>query len=221
MRRIVILRPEPGASATFARAAGQGLDPVKLPLFEIEPVAWSPPADLSAFDGLLVTSANTIREAGDGLARLKPLPVYAVGPASAEAAEETGFEIAAIGSAGVESLLRSIAPGLRLLHLAGEDRIEPGQVEQSITIVPVYRARAIDGVVAHSLDGAVVLVHSPRAGARLAEIAGDRSHIAVAAISRAAAEACGAGWQMLAVAPEPSDGALLALATRLCEKTGE
>jgi uroporphyrinogen-III synthase len=220
VRRLVILRPEPGASATFEKATKLGLDPVKLPLFEIERLSWSPPPDLSQFDGLLLTSASALREAGEGLGRLKRLPVYAVGPATAAAANEAGFGVVEVGSAGLDQLLRSLDPGLQLLHLAGEDRIDPGQAEQVITAVPVYRARP-KGVDPAPIAGSVVLVHSPRAGRRLAEMVADRSTTAVAAISSAAAEACGTGWQQVTVAAEPSDRALLALAARLCEKSSE
>ena len=41
MRRVLVLRPEPGASATVERARRLGLDAVAIPLFEIEPVAWA------------------------------------------------------------------------------------------------------------------------------------------------------------------------------------
>jgi uroporphyrinogen-III synthase len=64
----------------------------------------------------------------------------------------------------------------------------------------------------------VALIHSPRAGHRFAELAKDRSTIAIAAISEAAAAAAGDGWQSVAAAGQPSDEALLALAARLCNK---
>ena len=220
MRRVVILRPEPGATATFERAVKQGLSPVKLPLFAIERLQWSPPGDLAQFDGLLVTSANAIREGGEGLEQLKALPVYAVGPATAAVAREAGFEVAKVGPARVRLLLRTVDPDLRLLHLAGEDRVDPRRAWQKITVLPVYRSRTLD-VDPAPVDGAVVLVHSPRAGARLAEIAGNRPSVAIAAISRAAAKACGEGWEKVAAITKPSDLALLALAGRLCEKSGE
>ena len=220
MRNVVILRPEPGASATYDHAVQQGLRAIKLPLFEIEPIAWSPP-DIKAFDGLLVTSANAIREAGAGLEKLKALPVYAVGPATAEAAEKAGFEVAKIGPAGVRGLLAAIDSDLRLLHLAGEDRIDPRRAWQKITPLPVYRSRIIDPVDPDPIHGSVVLVHSARAGERLAEIVRDRATVAIAAISRDAAEACGEGWQTVSLIARPSDFALLALAVRLCEKSEE
>ena len=43
MTRIVVLRPEPGASATVARAEAAGLEAVSIPLFEAVPVDWAIP----------------------------------------------------------------------------------------------------------------------------------------------------------------------------------
>src|SRR4051794_41196284 len=97
MRRVVVLRPEPGASATVERARQRGLDAFALPLFEVEPVAWEAP-DPDRFDALLLTSANAVRHGGEQLVRLRELPVYAVGSATADAARRGGFEVASVGS---------------------------------------------------------------------------------------------------------------------------
>ena len=72
MRRVLVLRPEPGASATVERARERGLDAVAIPLFEIEPLAWEAP-EAGSFDGLLLTSANAVRHGGEGLASLRGL----------------------------------------------------------------------------------------------------------------------------------------------------
>lgn len=215
MRRVLVLRPEAGASATVRRARERGLDAVATPLFEIEPVAWQAP-EASGFDGLLLTSANAVRHGGEGLLELRGLKAYAVGEATAEAAREAGFDVAASGEAGVDRLLGSIEPGLRLLHLCGADRREPEAESQRISPVVVYRARQIDAPDLSSAAGGVVLVHSPRAAARFAELVDDRGSIAIAAISQPAAEAAGDGWQSVDLASKPDDDALLALAARLC-----
>ncbi|HET7281441.1 MAG TPA: uroporphyrinogen III synthase HEM4, partial [Sphingomicrobium sp.] len=55
-----------------------------------------------------------------------------------------------------------------------------------------------------------------RAGRRFAELVKDRSQVAIAAISRAAAEELAGGWKSLDIADQPTDEALLALASRLC-----
>jgi len=216
MRPLLVLRPEPGATATVQRARERGLEAVAVPLFEIEPLDWKAP-DSTGFDGLLLTSANVVRSAGDQLKALRGLPVYAVGQATADAARDAGFSIASVGDADVERLLRSIDPRLKLLHACGEDRRAPA-ADQQITAVPVYRAKPIGAPDLGRLTGAVALIHSPRAGRRFAELVGDRGSISIAAISRAAADSAGGGWETVESAEAPNDDALLALAARLCNK---
>ena len=215
MRRVLVLRPEPGASRTIERARQFGLDAVAAPLFAIEPIAWEA-LDASRFDALLLTSANAVRHGGEELAKLRSLPVHAVGPATAEAARDAGFAVASVGSEGAEQLLASLPSDLRLLHLAGQDRTDPGDATQAITVIPVYSAKALPSPDLTDAEGSVALIHSPRAGRRLAELVANRDGIAIAAISSAAAEAAGVGWTAIEVADRPDDEALLALAARLC-----
>jgi uroporphyrinogen-III synthase len=215
MTRVLILRPEPGASATAERALERGLDAVAIPLFEIETVPWGVP-HIGGFDGLLLTSANAVRLGGSQLEALRGLSVYAVGEATAEAAHAAGFDVAASGDSGIDMLLKSIDGELKLLHLGGEDRREPIDARQSITPVAVYRAKPIEDPRLSNIGDAVALIHSPRAGRRFAELAGDRRSIAVAAISDAAGEAVGSGWRAVEIAETPTDEALLAVAERLC-----
>jgi uroporphyrinogen-III synthase len=217
MRRVLVLRPEPGASATVQRARQRGLDAFAVPLFEIEPVEWSAP-DPASFDGLLITSANALRAAGDRLQGLRGLKVYAVGDATALAAQGAGFQLAAIGDAGVERLLASIEAELRLLHLGGENRKEIGDALQEISTITVYRSRPIENPDLSDIGGAVALIHSPRAAARFAELVSDRGSIAILAIGPDAVEAAGHGWQSVETAERPTDDALLALAASLCNK---
>jgi|KBSMisStaDraftv2_1062788.scaffolds.fasta_scaffold203696_2 uroporphyrinogen-III synthase len=219
MRRLLVLRPEPGASATVKRAKTRILNAIATPLFEVEPVDWHAP-EAAGFDGLLLTSANAVRHGGEGLRAFRGLKAYCVGEASAAAARDAGFDVASIGDIGVERLLRSLEADLKLLHLAGEDRKETADARQEITSVTVYRSRVIDDVELDVANGSVALVHSARAGRRFAEVMresdADRSSIAIAAISRDAADAAGDGWEAIEVAEAPTDEALLALAVRLC-----
>jgi uroporphyrinogen-III synthase len=215
MTRLLVLRPEPGASATVDRARQRGVDAIAAPLFTIESVAWQAPQP-AGFDGLLLTSANAIRFAGPQLESLRALPAYAVGEATEAAARHAGFDIAATGNAGVDRLLASIDPELKLLHLCSEDRRVPAGARQSITPLIVYRARPIEDPRLGDIGGCVALIHSPRAGQRFAELVPDRGAIAIAAISAAAASAVGTGWRAVEAATTPEDDALLALAERLC-----
>ncbi len=215
MRRLFILRPEPGASATVEDARSMGLDAVPMPLFQIEPIEWEAP-EAAGFDGILLTSANAVRHAGDKLQSLRGLPAYAVGEATGEAARQAGFDIASTGDAGVGRLLGSIESDLKLLHLCGEHRTLV-EAKQAITAVPVYRSAELPGPDVGEFTRQAVALHSPRAGTRLAELVTDRSSIRIAAISEAAAAAAGEGWEACESAERPDDRALLALAARLCD----
>jgi uroporphyrinogen-III synthase len=224
MKRLIILRPEPGASETCSRARALGLDPLSIPLFRVHGLDWEAP-DAAGFDGLLLTSANAVRHGGEQLQQLRGLKAYCVGQATADAARDAGFDIAATGKAGVERLLGSIESDRKLLHLAGEDRIEIKGAPQPITALVVYRAEELKAPAElDQAQGGVTLIHSPRAGRRFAEIVEerrlDRSAIAVAAISEAAADAAGTGWAELGTAESPDDPSLLALARRMCDKPG-
>jgi len=209
VRPLVILRPEPGASATADQARAMGLDVRTIPLFEIVPLPWTSP-DPTQFDALVVTSANALRHGGAELERLKALPVYAVGAATAAVARASGFDVTAIGEGGVRAM--RLPKEERLLHLAGREHADSG----ATMTIPVYEAIEVSSDL-NALDDCVVAVHSPRAGRRLGELVERRSRITIAAISPAAAEACGTGWQRVHAASQPNDEALLALAARLCD----
>ena len=200
------------------RATELGLQAIAAPLFEIESIDWEPP-DPSSFDGLLLTSANAVRQAGDKLIQLRGLKAYAVGETTAEAARDAGLDIAATGDSGVDRLLGSIGQDLALLHLCGEHRRGSPDAKQRITPIPVYRAKALEKPDLSTASKSVVIVHSPRAGQRLGELIPDRASISIAAISSAAADAAGSGWAAVEIASEPSDEALLALAARLCNNS--
>lgn len=215
MKRLVLLRPEPGLSASAARAEALGMDVVRCPLFEVRPLPWQAP-DPKEYDALLITSANAMRCGGEEVDQLKSLPAYAVGEATATAARDQGFKVWGVGTGGATELLRDLPEGLRLLHLAGTDRHESG-VDRQIDAVAVYEAAEIAEPGLPDLDGAIIAVHSPRAGSRLAQLVGDRAASAVVAISEPAAAACGKGWKRIAVAASPNDETLLALAAELCQ----
>ena len=214
MRKLLLLRPEPGLSVSAERARALGLDVITCPLFRVEPVEWAAP-DPADYDALLLTSANAVRHGGKSLAALQALPVHAVGAATAAAAQDAGFQVETIGSGNAAEVLATLPASLRLLHLAGGDRAALANDHQ-IDVRIVYRSVPIETPALPPLDGSVAAVHSPRAGARLAEVADSRRGTAIAAISAAAGEACGNGWERVAVAERPDGSSLLALAAMLC-----
>ena len=216
-RAVAVLRPEPGNAATAAAIEALGLTAIRLPLFEVHAIDWTPP-DVTRFDALLLTSANAVRLGGEGLHGLRRLPVCAVGEATADAARNAGFKVAMTGDSGVAQLLAALPSGPRLLHLCGADRKSVPRATQTVTEMVVYQSKPIEAPQLTGTSGSVTLIHSPRAGQRFAELVSDRSSISIAAISPAAAEAMGSGWKSVAVADRPTDDALLALAARLCNK---
>jgi uroporphyrinogen-III synthase len=218
VRPLAVLRPEPGASATVERARALGLEAFAAPLFIIEPVEWLLP-DTTQYDALILTSANALRYGGMKLKALRSLPLHVVGPATAQAARQAGLEPANVGSGGIDELLSELPRDLRMLHPCGENRREPVDAMRRITPLPVYRSTTIARPAgAERLTGVVALVHSPRAGERLAEIAPSKASMIVAAISPAAAAACGNGWEQVAIAEGPRDDALLSLGALLCKQ---
>jgi uroporphyrinogen-III synthase len=224
--RLAVLRPEPGHAATLARAQAAGFETVSLPLFAVQALAWDVPS-AAAFDALILTSANAVRFAGARLADLTALPVLAVGPHTAAAAREAGFDVMATGGGdGAEIAALAVAQGVsRALHLTGRDRTltAGGLIAR---VIPVYEsaALAIDPVRLRDLIGSTALLHSARAARRLAELIDAakiaRARIAIAAFSPAIAAAAGSGWAGIASAATPDDGALFAAARSIADTRG-
>ena len=216
--KVLILRPQPGADETAARARALGLEVVVAPLFSVRPLAWTPP-DPAAFEAVMLTSASAARQGSDGLAGFKALPCYAVGESTAAAAEEAGFADIRVGPDDGKALLLLMAENgvRRAFHACGQDHLAFGHPEVAITRIPVYAAEAANGLPIAAED-MLALLHSPRAAALFAGLAGDRSRIRIAAISAKTARAAGEGWRSVAVSWRPRDQALLELAAELCQK---
>ncbi|WP_260924987.1 uroporphyrinogen-III synthase [Novosphingobium sp. 9] len=227
--RVLILRPEPGATATLARAQTLGLDALARPLFAVRELDWTPP-DPATWDALLLGSANALRHAGALPQSWRGRPAYVVGEATAEAARAAGLAIAGIGSGGLQGVLGDVAPNhTRLLRLAGRERVVldvPAAIR--IETCEVYAAEPLPPpadlaeILARPL---VVLLHSGEAAARFCEVCDalsvDRARLSLALIGPRLRQRLrphlGTGWARLESACEPSDAALLALAVRMCQ----
>jgi uroporphyrinogen-III synthase len=229
MSKVLILRPQPGARETAARAAALGLEPVVAPLFTVGACAWRAPEEAD-FDAVMLTSANAARFAGAGLAPFLRLPCYAVGESTAAAARAAGFTEVHVGSTDGRALVElAVAGGTRrILHLCGRDHRPLDDPRLTATRRLVYAAHGCDTLPGNAVDaiadGALVLLHSPRAAALFAHLADaaalDRKTVSIAAISQAAATAAGRGWRRTTVAGWPRDEALLELAAKLCKSDG-
>lgn len=224
-RDILILRPQPGADETAARATSLGMRAIVAPLFVIRPLRWTMPD--GPFDAVMLTSANGARHAGDGLTPCHGLPCYAVGGATAQAAEAAGFADIRVGPAdGAALLAQMVRDGIgAALHPCGADHVALADPRIRVADLPVYAAEPVDVLppeASAALDGgALALLHSPRAAALFGALAGPRrTGTRIATISEAAARAAGGGWAAVSVAPRPRDEALLELAAKLCQTGG-
>ncbi len=220
---LIVIRAEPGASASAAAARDAGLPATACPLFEVRPAAWAaPPPD--SFDALLIGSANAFRHGGTRLADYRDKPVYAVGEATALAARTAGFTIARVGDGGLQPLLAQIAPcHTRLLRLCGDERVALDPQRCAITERVVYHVADLPvppPLGERLATGAVVMVHSAAAARRLAGECSvpARRRIALALIGPRLLAPAGTGWRDVAVAATPDERALLAAARGLCQR---
>ncbi len=222
---LVVIRPEPGCTATVSAARDAGLDPRGFPLFAVTPRSWQAPPP-AAHDALLLGSANALRHAGPGLAALRHLPAYAVGETTAEAARELGITVVAQGQGGLQGVLGQLDPAhRRLLRLAGEERIAlnlPKGVTMAERVVYASQALPMPPELAALLaEPAIVALHSAEAAYHFAaECVRNglrRARLRLCALGPRIAAAAGDGWGEVAVAAETSDRALLALARQMCQ----
>ncbi len=224
---LIVVRPEPGASASIQAAQALGLAAQAHPIFAIRPEPWEPvPRDQA--DALILGSANALRHGGPALDTLRALPAYCVGETTAKAAEARGFTVACIGSGGLQSVVDRLAPGhRRLLRLTGVSHV-PLALPPGITMQTraVYASHALPMTpeLARALGNqAVVMLHSGEAArhfeALCAAAAIDRTRIALATIGPRLDALAGSGWALVRSADVPSDAALLALASQMCQDT--
>lgn len=223
MRAVLIVRPQPGADETAARAQARGLEPVVAPMFTARALPWTPPVPAD-FDAILFTSANAPRLGGPALAAFRDKPCYAVGEATAMAAAAAGFGHVRTGPSDGAAVVQMMARDgvTRAFHPTAEDVSPLPAAGVTLEQIAVYASipdeRLSDIAVAAIHAGAIVLLHSPRSAEIFGERIGERrGQTRIAAISDAAAAAAGSGWAGVAVALEPRDEALLSAASELAD----
>jgi uroporphyrinogen-III synthase len=223
--RIVVTRPQADGKRTATVLEALGHEVLVAPLMRIEPVAVALAGTWSA---IVITSANAPQAAAP---ELKSLPVFAVGPRTAEAARQAGFAVVSAANGNTKDLVRLIAArsaGAKapLLYLAGEDRAGDLVAELATQGIRaqmkiVYRAVAepFPTVLAAALDAGdvdVVLHFSRRSaelfiqGAKASGVAGPAEDVRHLCLSAQVAEPL-AGASRIAIAPRPEETALIAL----------
>lgn len=198
--KLIITRPEEDAAPLAARLAGLGHEPVAVPLLAIAPRA-GVEIPAAAYQAICFTSANAIRSA-PGLAAMKALPAFGVGPQSAAAARSHGFTRASAHGGDVTELARYVIKHLKpeagpLLYLSGAEtsgdlagilRKAGFSVERVITYDAMpcslgpHRTdiSAAEGVLLYSPRTARIWVHEIRA-AGLEAIAAAMTHFCLSA----------------------------------------
>ncbi|TIP39300.1 MAG: uroporphyrinogen-III synthase [Mesorhizobium sp.] len=223
MVRVLVTRPEPGASRTARRLEALGFQPVLLPLTETSAL----PVEATIGDAVAVavTSANAVRHAPKALiASLAGLPCHAVGKRTAEACRAAGFLSVAEGPGDAEALAEAIAGGLagKVRFQAFEQRLTAAGVH--VKAVETYDTTSIDygdAVVVSRLSGQPVeaaLLYSAKASAALVSLI-SRPNLRqlfkktefLALSARVAEPLDGIAGQTISIASQPEEDALLAL----------
>jgi uroporphyrinogen-III synthase len=230
-RRVLVLRPEPDASRTARKLGEIGFQAIIAPLFAVANSGEAPPA--GPFEAALVTSAHGAQRLGAGAAFT--LPVFAIGAQTARVAAEAGFSQIHIADSDRHSLVELVAgalpAGASLIAALGRDRHEDwiGELVRRgyrIAVWTAYEAKAVTALPAkarEALDsqrhgaGKLSILHFSQRGAdtflSLSDLAGygpearAARHVAISAEVAATLVAAGAGD--VAIAQEPTQGAML------------
>ncbi|TIO08056.1 uroporphyrinogen-III synthase [Mesorhizobium sp.] len=233
MVRVLVTRPEPGASRTAQRLEDQGFRPVLLPLTET--VALPVGADAAADNAVAVavTSANAVRHAPkEIIAALAALPCHAVGKRTAEAARAAGFLSVCEGPGDAEALADALAGGFAagtVVYLCGRVRFPAFEARLKAAGVHVRAIETYDTVAPGYSDAAIlarlcgqpveaVLLYSAKAATEMQALTGRPTlrelfeNTCFFALSGRIAAALGdVADKEIRIAPEPSEDALLGL----------
>lgn len=182
------------------------------PLLAIRPLKQAEP-DLGDIAALAFTSRNGV-EAYAALTDDRSRPVFAVGDATAQAAEAAGFTRVRSAAGALEDLSALLAAEAQGVVLA------PGALEPSgdlpallagrvaVRALPVYATVATGAVAPAAYDA--VLIHSPRAARALAALLPFADRTAVVISEAAAAGLKTVSGLRIRVAAHPDEAALLA-----------
>ncbi|HVK44342.1 MAG TPA: hydroxymethylbilane synthase [Micropruina sp.] len=230
LRGLRVLMPMSGMASPLS-AAGASVTQVRLTrteLIEVEPLLAAVAS--GGFDTVAFTSARTpavLAESGVDLADLLPaeVRVAAVGPATAAAVEGAGLRVdLRVTAGGGAALAEALGAGGAVLVPGAEDPA-PGLAAglqaagRPVIAVPVYRTVATDNVDAAAVAGwpqdyDAFVVTAPSAARAAAALLGLPGPPVVALGSTSATAAGEAGFEVVAVAAEPTAAGLTAALTQ-------
>jgi uroporphyrinogen-III synthase len=230
--RIAITRPREDSERTAATLRSRGHVVQIAPLLKVEPVS----AELRTnCGGVIITSANAANAIATHPARdaLIKLPLFAVGPRSAESARHAGFSDIMTADGDVRDLLQMLAARRAdipepLLYLAGEDRttdliaelasrgiVAEAAVIYRAVIVP-FPPELTEALTRGEVDA---VLHYSRRSADSYLIGAEQAGVIAQALNvrhfclspQIAAPLTAAGAAKVAVAPRPDEAALIAI----------
>ena len=228
---VLVTRPEGAGAALAAGIEARGYDILTMPVLKIAPISGPLPV-FADYDALVFTSANGVRAFATQSSE-RDLPAYAVGVATATAANDAGFRDIRLGgldATGLAAKLRSdFAVPVSVLHLSGRHIAQDLALLLAGSPVTVERLAVYETVPQESLATDLVdrlyactIAYVTLLSARTAKgfgtlMAGSglthKVETATAlCLSAAIAEAAsGLPWKSIATAPYPTVEALLDL----------
>ncbi|UVK39799.1 uroporphyrinogen-III synthase [Mesorhizobium sp. AR10] len=231
MVRVLVTRPEPGASRTARQLENMGFQPILLPLTETEGL----PVGAIANDAVAVavTSANALRHVPkEIIAALAGLPCHAVGKRTAEAARASGFLSVSEGPGDAVALADAIAGGYTgksVIYLCGRVRFPAFEARLQTAGIQVRAVETYDTIALGYSDDEIlarlsgqpveaVLLYSAKAAAAIQALTARPAlhHLfektQVFALSeRIAATLDNVAGEKIRIATEPHEEALLEL----------
>jgi len=219
--KLLITRPEPGATATARQVKEMGFEPVLAPCLMIEPLAPLLPENPAA---IVLTSAQAIPALPD---RFHHIPSFCVGDATAAKMRQAGFVCVKSAAGDAEDLLRLVAEqnisGTHLLAVGERHGVALARQlrEHGIKVVrrKVYATRPLP-VLPAAIRAALAAGEIEKALFYSAETAkafiglqpaGTARMEALALSPAIAAQVQGLPWQSIRVALAPNESDLLAL----------
>ncbi|RIJ23955.1 uroporphyrinogen-III synthase [Henriciella barbarensis] len=224
---IIVTRSQPGADQTARALEERGLTVIVTPAIELTRSDAALP-DLSAYGGLIFTSANGVRFLS-AETEARDLPTWCVGPATASEALLEGYSPVHQSSGDAEDLAHYIAhhwpsgQSKRLLHVANSAAkgIVKAALEGEgfeVDFLALYEASYAPGLTPaaraaiESGEPCIVLVHSAKGAKAFMDLSEglDLSRISYVAISEQAAGPLREGGEdLIDVAEHPDEAHLL------------
>jgi uroporphyrinogen-III synthase len=234
---LIVTRPEADAAEMAGRIEAMGHRVSLAPLLDMRPTGAR--LDFAGVQAIVATSRNALRALADGplLEAVKRLPIFVVGPASAELARDIGFTTVTAGTGGGRQLLPLIEEtcttgGGPLLYLSGDAVAfdmgaalgDAGYDVRHQVVYEAVEASSLPGDVVSAIRGgevAGVILMSARTAKvfiRLARKAGagsEAERLAYLCISQTVADALGEPKLRVLVADRPTSEEMLALVKEL------